>query len=114
MGSGSLAAMSVFEADYVEGMNREAACTLVARAIKAGIFNDLGSGSNVDLCVITAGGKEYLRNYEKPNQRTYTRSAGYTFPPGTTQINKRSVTIASSATIPLNETIIVERSEVVL
>lgn len=26
---------------------------LVADAIKAGIFNDLGSGSNVDLCVIT-------------------------------------------------------------
>ena len=53
MGSGSLAAMSVFEADYREDLSREEACTLVARAIKAGIFNDLGSGSNVDLCVIT-------------------------------------------------------------
>ena len=28
---------------------------LVARAIRSGIFNDLGSGSNVDLCIITKG-----------------------------------------------------------
>jgi hypothetical protein len=27
-------------------------------------MNDLGSGSNVDLCVITKDGVEYLRNYE--------------------------------------------------
>ena len=34
------------------------ATTLAAQldAIKAGIFNDLGSGSNVDLCVITKEG----------------------------------------------------------
>jgi hypothetical protein len=25
----------------------------VAQAISAGVFNDLGSGSNVDICVIT-------------------------------------------------------------
>ena len=37
---------------------------LVARAIRSGVFNDLGSGSNVDLCIITAGGTEYLRNHE--------------------------------------------------
>lgn len=85
MGSGSLAAMSVFEADYTEDMDRAAACALVARAIKAGIFNDLGSGSNVDLCVITAKGKEYLRNYETPNERTHRRTAGYSFPVGTTK-----------------------------
>ena len=28
---------------------------LVARAIRSGIYNDLGSGSNVDLCIITKG-----------------------------------------------------------
>lgn len=28
------------------------------------MFNDLGSGSNVDLCVITKEGVEYKRNYE--------------------------------------------------
>lgn len=52
MGSGSLAAMSIFEAEYREGMTEDEAKELVAKAISAGIFNDLGSGSNVDLCVI--------------------------------------------------------------
>ena len=105
MGSGSLAAMSVFEADYREGLSREEACTLVARAIKAGIFNDLGSGSNVDLCVITAKGTEYLRSFEKPNPRTYARTAGYTFPPGTTRISNRSAPMASAASLPLNQVV---------
>uniref|UniRef100_A0A8C6SKL3 Proteasome 20S subunit beta 10 n=1 Tax=Neogobius melanostomus TaxID=47308 RepID=A0A8C6SKL3_9GOBI len=38
---------------------------LVRDAICAGIFCDLGSGSNVDLCVITEGGAKYLRGYDK-------------------------------------------------
>merc|ERR1719231_593652 len=53
MGSGSLNAMSVFESGYKEDMTKEEAMELVARAIRAGIYNDLGSGSNVDLCIIT-------------------------------------------------------------
>ncbi|CAO3666868.1 unnamed protein product [Rhizopus stolonifer] len=53
MGSGSLAAMSVFESKWKPEMNREEAISLVTEAIEAGIFNDLGSGSNVDVCVIT-------------------------------------------------------------
>ena len=52
MGSGSLAAMAVFEADFKEKMSEEEAKELVARSIRAGIFNDLGSGSNVDLSLI--------------------------------------------------------------
>ena len=35
------------------GVQREECMSLVANAIKGGIFNDLGSGSNVDLAVIT-------------------------------------------------------------
>jgi 20S proteasome subunit beta 2 len=53
MGSGSLAAMSVFEDRYKPNLSEEEGKELVADAIRAGIFNDLGSGSNVDLCVIT-------------------------------------------------------------
>ncbi|KAK8526376.1 hypothetical protein V6N12_020848 [Hibiscus sabdariffa] len=53
MGSGSLAAMAVFESKYREGLNKEEGINLVCEAICAGIFNDLGSGSNVDICVIT-------------------------------------------------------------
>ena len=52
MGSGSLAAMSVFEAGYKDDMTEDEAKDLVQNAIRAGIFNDLGSGSNVDLAVI--------------------------------------------------------------
>ncbi len=42
---------------------------LVRDAIAAGIFNDLGSGSNVDLCVITKtdANAQYLRTYEEAN-----------------------------------------------
>jgi len=107
MGSGSLAAMAVFESDFKQDMTETEAKELVARSIRAGIFNDLGSGSNVDLCVITQSGVQYLRNHETPNERTYVRSKGYDFPPGTTQLNRRNFMTASSASLPLNETVII-------
>ncbi|ACO65793.1 predicted protein [Micromonas commoda] len=103
MGSGSLAAMAVFEADFKEDMTEEEAKEIVARSIRAGIFNDLGSGSNVDLCVITADKVDYLRNYECPNERTYVRSKGYDFPPGTTVLNRRNFMTATAATLPVNQ-----------
>ncbi|KAK7847962.1 proteasome subunit beta type-7-a [Quercus suber] len=80
MGSGSLAAMSVFESKYREGLTKEEGIKLVCEAICSGIFNDLGSGSNVDVCVITKGQKEYLRNHQLPNPRTYVSSKGFSFP----------------------------------
>lgn len=79
MGSGSLAAMAVFESKYREGLSRDDGVKLVAEAICSGIFNDLGSGSNVDICVITKRHKEYLRNYQTPNPRTYISTKGYSF-----------------------------------
>eukprot|EP00270_Netrium_digitus_P011227 TRINITY_DN355_c0_g1_i3.p1 TRINITY_DN355_c0_g1~~TRINITY_DN355_c0_g1_i3.p1 ORF type:complete len:281 (-),score=67.94 TRINITY_DN355_c0_g1_i3:179-1021(-) len=91
MGSGSLAAMAVFESGYKEDMAKEEAVELVATAIKAGIFNDLGSGSNVDICIITRDGQEYLRNYEKPNPRPYQRGQGYMFKKGVTEVLASSV-----------------------
>ncbi|CAL5418839.1 unnamed protein product [Camellia sinensis] len=80
MGSGSLAAMSVFESKYREGLTRDEGVKLVTEAICSGIFNDLGSGSNVDVCVITKGQTEYLRNHQLPNPRTYINERGYSFP----------------------------------
>lgn len=53
MGSGSLAAMAVFESTWKKDLTKDEAVTLCAEAIEAGIFNDLGSGSNVDVCIIT-------------------------------------------------------------
>ena len=37
----------------------------------AGITNDLGSGSNVNLCVINEKGYNYIENYKISNQRTF-------------------------------------------
>jgi 20S proteasome subunit beta 2 len=67
MGSGSLNAMAVFEAGYKDGMSRDEAIALVTRAIRAGIYNDLGSGSNVDICVIT---KDKVRESGKGEEWT--------------------------------------------
>lgn len=50
----------------VKYSQRQEAIELVARAIRSGIFNDLGSGSNVDVCVILKDKTEMLRNYEMP------------------------------------------------
>lgn len=49
----------------------------------AGIYNDLGSGSNVDLCVISAGKVEYLRNFERLQGKTYQRTKPVIYQPGT-------------------------------
>lgn len=87
MGSGSLAAMAVFESGYKEDMEEEEAKELVRQAIQAGIFNDLGSGSNVDLCVITKEGARMFRNDVKPNERLFRES--YSFPRGATPVLPR-------------------------
>jgi 20S proteasome subunit beta 2 len=69
MGSGSLAAMSVFESAWKEDMDEAEAVQLVQRSISSGIFNDLGSGSNCDVCVIRKDQSvAYRRNDIKPNE----------------------------------------------
>jgi 20S proteasome subunit beta 2 len=83
MGSGSLAAMSVFETQWQRDLSRDAAVKLCADAIQAGIFNDLGSGSNVDVCVITPEKTQLLRNYITPNVREQ-KMRNYKFQRGTT------------------------------
>ena len=69
MGSGSLAAMAVFEDKFRPDMEEEEAKKLVSEAIAAGIFNDLGSGSNIDLCVISKSKLDFLRPYSVPNKK---------------------------------------------
>jgi 20S proteasome subunit beta 2 len=85
MGSGSLAAMAVFESRYKQDMECEEAMKLVRDAIAAGIFNDLGSGSNIDLCVITKGKVEYIRPYDEANMKGQ-RQGNYEYKRGTTVI----------------------------
>jgi len=91
MGSGSLAAMAVFEARYTEDMEEDKAIELVRDSIRAGIFNDLGSGSNVDVTVIRKDNNvTRLRTYENAAgdantyKNKYTRPSKLVPPPGTT------------------------------
>lgn len=85
MGSGTLAAMAVFESRYTENMTEEQGIKLVRDAIAAGIFNDLGSGSNVDVCVIKKDKVDYLRTYDEANKKGV-RQGNYRYPKGTTAV----------------------------
>ncbi|RKP02088.1 hypothetical protein CXG81DRAFT_29595 [Caulochytrium protostelioides] len=91
MGSGSMAAMAIFESRWKKGMTREQAVELVKDAIESGVFNDLGSGSNVDVCVITKSKVDYLRNYRKPNERE-PKEQSYKFKRGTTAVLTTEIT----------------------
>jgi len=86
MGSGTLAAMSVLESGWQPEMEEEDAKQLVREAIRAGIFNDMGSGSNVDLVVIKPNDNvEYLRGFDLANVKGE-RKDKYTYPKGTTAV----------------------------
>jgi 20S proteasome subunit beta 2 len=92
MGSGSLAAMSVFETQWKANLGRDEAVKLCADAIQAGIWNDLGSGSNVDVCVITPEKTQLLRNYITPNVREK-KMRNYKFARGATAVlNEKVIT----------------------
>ncbi|KAK5851604.1 hypothetical protein PBY51_023146 [Eleginops maclovinus] len=97
MGSGAAAAVSVFEDRFKPNMEMISSCRseeakqLVRDAIAAGIFCDLGSGSNVDLCVITAAGVEILRGYDRPATKGK-REGQYRYKPGTTAVLTKTVT----------------------
>jgi 20S proteasome subunit beta 2 len=111
MGSGSLAAMSVFETRYTEDMEEEDAIKLVQDAIRAGIFNDLGSGSKVDITVIRKDNNvSKLRTYENAAgdastyKALYPRPAKLTPPPGTTFVISESFRPHKKAPVPYVDT----------
>lgn len=92
MGSGSLAAMSVFETQWKPSLTEDEAVELASQAILAGVFNDLGSGSNVDVAVITKDKTTLKRNYIKPNEKS-AKLQSYAFPKGTTAVlNEKIIT----------------------
>lgn len=69
MNCSSCRALTFYNTHYLT-FQKDEAMLLVRDAIAAGIFNDLGSGSNVDLCVINKDNKvEYLRPYDVANQK---------------------------------------------
>ena len=67
--TGSLLVWCYINKINVVNWQREDGMKLVRDAIAAGIFNDLGSGSNIDLCVITKDKVEYLRPYDEVNKK---------------------------------------------
>ena len=91
MGSGSLAAMAVFESRWHDKLTRAEAINMIVDAISAGIFNDLGSGSNIDVCLIEKGRNEMLRNYVRPNERVPKDITDYRFRKGTTAVRREQI-----------------------
>ena len=74
LGSGSLAAMAVIESQFVEDLSEEKAMNLCIAAIEAGIYHDLGSGSNVDVVVIKQNKVTLHRNIKSDNKKEYCQS----------------------------------------
>lgn len=105
MGSGSLAAIAVLESRWKPDMTEEEGKQLVRDAIAAGIFNDLASGSNVDLCVIRKGNVEYLRTYDEANKKGH-KQGKYQFPRGTTAVLSTKV-----ANVDIEETVRIIESD---
>lgn len=102
-GSGMLAAMAVLESRYKDDLTMQEAMAICSDAILAGIFNDLGSGSNVDLVVITPQGTQVLRSYKQPNQLAPLKatvrlpSHAFRFPVGTTKFLSETVEVFAPA-----------------
>ena len=83
--------MSILETRYkeVDGENvltEEEAIDICVRAIEAGIYEDLGSGSCVDFVVIKKGEVNYNRNHKADNHKLFDNPDGYDFPIGTTEV----------------------------
>ncbi|XP_008329163.1 proteasome subunit beta type-7-like isoform X2 [Cynoglossus semilaevis] len=85
MGSGNLAAMGIMEDGFRPDLELDQAKQLVRSAIQAGILNDLGSGHNIDLCVITDRGVDYIRPYQESQYKDH-RTNKYRFRQGTTPV----------------------------
>lgn len=95
MGSGSLAAMAIMETEYKDNMTEEEAITLITHCVEAGIYHDLGSGSNVDIAVIKKDATTVKRSVKSDNYKMFAKPGGYDFPKGTT-------TVLESSNIPLD------------
>jgi len=109
MGSGSLAAMAVFETEWREDMDERAATELVKKAILAGVFNDLGSGSNCDTTVIRVDGTVTVtRGAVTPNdplklRSMINRSSKMTIPLGATPVISSTYTPFTLADVTVTE-----------
>ncbi|EFX81362.1 proteasome subunit beta type-7-like [Daphnia pulex] len=99
MGSGSLAAMAFLESGWKPDMELAEAKVLMRNAICGGIFNDLMSGSHVDLCIITREKAEMIRPFEVANVKGE-RQGSYRYPRGcTATLSTRVIPIEIESTV---------------
>lgn len=71
--------MGIFEERYKDNMTEEEAVSMCISAIEAGIYHDLGSGSNVDIAIIKKGKVNHIRGVKTDNKKVYSKPGGYTF-----------------------------------
>ena len=88
LGSGSLNAISVFEAKFKDDLSEQAGIDLCCEAIEAGILHDLGSGSNVDIVVLKKDSVNYMRNYKTVHSQKLSGKFPYSFPKNNTPFFK--------------------------
>ena len=107
MGSGSLAAISVLEAGYNDNLSESECVALVSSAIKAGIYNDLYSGSNVNILIIRRDSIEHMRHFDvTAGERIYRQPKVISFPKGITPIiSEKTEEVLSFITEVTEETI---------
>lgn len=79
MGSGSVSAYGELENGFSDNLTLEQAKQLAIRAIKAGITYDLGSGSNVDIVILTRNNTDFHRNIEVVGKKEVIKSTPYVF-----------------------------------
>ena len=61
-------------------MTEEECKAMCVKAIEAGIYHDLGSGSNVDCCIIKKGKATLTRSVKCDNKKIYSKPGGYKLP----------------------------------
>ena len=71
--------MGVIESTFKEKMTEEEAKAMLIKAIEAGIYHDLGSGSNVDVCVIKKDKVTMHRNIKSDNFKVFSKPGGFKF-----------------------------------
>ena len=69
--------MAIMETEYKDDMTEQEAINLVVKCIEAGIYHDLGSGSNVDFAIIKREGVRVQRSYKHDNFKLYSNPRGY-------------------------------------
>lgn len=104
MGSGSLCARSILEARYRDGLTENECVELVSAAIRAGIYNDLYSGSNVNILIIKSNSVKHFRHFDtNASERIYRQPKPISFPIGATPIISKKTEDLSSFVVEISE-----------